>query len=57
MFCFFIYVATCRQLRPDVSPSASRRTARCVATQFGGHRQPADERGTSSPKSDKVTRH
>ena len=44
-------------LRPDVPPTASRRTSRCVATQFGGHRQPVDERGTSSPKSDKVTRH
>ena len=50
-------VPTYRQLRPDVPPTASRRTSRCVATQFGGHRQPVDERGTSSPKSDKVTRH
>ena len=32
MYCFFIYVATCRQLRPDVLPAASRRIARCVGT-------------------------
>ena len=32
MYCFFIYVATCRQLRPDVLPAASRCTARCVPT-------------------------
>ena len=30
-------------LRPDVSPAASGRTTRCVATQFWVHRQPADE--------------
>ena len=49
-------IPTCCQLRPDVPPAASGRTARCIATQFWGHRQPVDERGTSSPKSDKVTR-
>ena len=38
MYCFFICMATYRQLRPDVLPAASGRTARCVATQFGGHR-------------------
>ena len=34
MYCFFIYVATCRQLCPDVLPAASRRTANCVPTYF-----------------------
>ena len=27
MYCFFIYVATCRQLRPDVLPAASPRSS------------------------------
>ena len=38
MFCLSNCVPTYRQLRPDVLPAASGRIARCVATQFGGHR-------------------
>ena len=33
-----LFVAMCRQLHPDVSPSASPRIARCIGTQFWGHR-------------------
>ena len=38
MYCLSNCVPTYRQLRPDVLPAASGRIARCVATQFRGHR-------------------
>ena len=40
MFCLSNCVPMQSALRPDVSPAASPRIARCVATQFGGHRVP-----------------
>lgn len=36
MYCLSNCVPTYPQLRPDVMPTASGRTTRCVATQFGG---------------------
>lgn len=38
MFCLSNCVPMQSALRPDVSPSASGRGWRCVATQFWGHR-------------------
>ena len=40
MYCFSNCVPTYLPLHPDVPPTASGRIARCVATQFGGHRVP-----------------